>query len=116
MTQHFLGILGNDDFGKKLGVLEEDHVKMLCPDLTDKAITTLAFVTQAKAAKIWLPAEMPRNRVHDILLSKEDVKRSGRSQIAECSMRAAFLFPMIRAGSDRICPVARKEAWKAGQL
>ena len=42
----FLGILGNDDFGKKLqGVLEEDHVKMLCPDLTDKAITTLAFVT-----------------------------------------------------------------------
>ena len=26
----FLGILGNDDFGKKLqGVLEEDHVKML---------------------------------------------------------------------------------------
>ena len=42
----FLGILGNDDFGRKLqGVLEEDHVKMLCPDLTDQAITTLAFVT-----------------------------------------------------------------------
>ena len=54
----FLGILGNDDFGKKLqGVLEEDHVKMLCPDLTDKAITTLAL----KAAKDLL--RLPENRV-----------------------------------------------------
>ena len=42
----FLGRLGNDDFGKLLKkTLEDNQVKMLCPELTDKAVTTLAFVT-----------------------------------------------------------------------
>lgn len=42
----FLGKLGNDDFGKLLkATLEEDGVEVLCPELTDEAVTTLAFVT-----------------------------------------------------------------------
>ena len=42
----FLGKLGNDDFGKLLKkTLEENNVEILCPELTDEATTTLAFVT-----------------------------------------------------------------------
>lgn len=41
-----LAAIGNDDFGKLLKkTLEDNQVKMLCPELTDKAVTTLAFVT-----------------------------------------------------------------------
>lgn len=46
LSTAFLGILGNDDFGKRLKeTLEADRVTLLCPALTDRAITTLAFVT-----------------------------------------------------------------------
>ena len=42
----FLGKLGNDDFGKLLKkTLEDDGVEILCPELTDEATTTLAFVS-----------------------------------------------------------------------
>ena len=42
----FLGVLGNDDFGRLLqNTLKQDKVRMLCPQLTDEAVTTLAFVT-----------------------------------------------------------------------
>ncbi|MCD7767130.1 MAG: carbohydrate kinase [Lachnospiraceae bacterium] len=42
----FLGRLGNDDFGKLLKhTLEENQVEVLLPELTDEAVTTLAFVT-----------------------------------------------------------------------
>ena len=37
----FLGKLGNDDFGRFLKeTLEKDQVEVLCPDLTDEAVTT----------------------------------------------------------------------------
>ena len=46
METAFLGVLGNDDFGRRLkGVLEQDGVEMLCPQLTDEEVKTLAFVT-----------------------------------------------------------------------
>ena len=42
----FIGKLGNDDFGHFLvNTLEENNVKYLLDELSDKAITTLAFVT-----------------------------------------------------------------------
>ncbi len=42
----FLGKLGNDDFGRMLKkTLEDNNVEMLCPELTDEATTTLAFVS-----------------------------------------------------------------------
>lgn len=66
----FLGILGNDDFGRKLqGVLEEDHVKMLCPDLTDQAITTLAFVTLYEGGEDLL--RLPESRVRTFCSPKK---------------------------------------------
>jgi len=42
----FLGKLGNDDFGRLLvKTLETDGVRILCPELTQDAVTTLAFVS-----------------------------------------------------------------------
>ena len=42
----FLGMMGDDDFGKRLNqVLIDNNVTPLCKNLTDKAVTTLAFVT-----------------------------------------------------------------------
>ena len=42
----FLGKLGNDDFGRLLKkTLQDDKIEILCPELTDKATTTLAFVS-----------------------------------------------------------------------
>ena len=38
--------VGNDDFGRFLmDTLKENHVKQNVPELTDQAITTIAFVT-----------------------------------------------------------------------
>ncbi len=68
----FLGILGNDDFGKKLKkVLEEESISMLCPDLTDEAVTTLAFVTLYEGGE--RSFTFARKPGADILLRKEDV-------------------------------------------
>ena len=42
----FCGKVGNDDFGKFLiNTLEENEVSVLCKELTNEAITTMAFVT-----------------------------------------------------------------------
>ena len=42
----FLGKLGNDDFGRFLvDTLKKEGVEVLCPSLTNEAVTTLAFVT-----------------------------------------------------------------------
>lgn len=42
----FLGRLGEDSFGHLLlDTLQKEGVEVLCPELTNKAITTLAFVT-----------------------------------------------------------------------
>lgn len=75
----FLGILGNDDFGRRLkGVLESEGIRMLCPELTDKAITTLAFVTiYPDGDRSFTFARKPGA---DILLSKEDIREEDVKQ------------------------------------
>lgn len=68
----FLGVLGNDDFGKKLKkVLVDEGITMLCPTLTDQAVTTLAFVTLYEGGE--RSFTFARKPGADILLSKEDV-------------------------------------------
>ena len=69
----FLGKLGNDDFGKLLKTtLEKDGVELLCPELTDEAVTTLAFVTLYEGGE--RSFTFVRKPGADILLSKDDVK------------------------------------------
>lgn len=68
----FLGRLGNDDFGRLLKkTLEENNVQVLCPELTDKAVTTLAFVTLYEGGE--RSFTFVRKPGADILLSRDDV-------------------------------------------
>ena len=68
----FLGRLGNDDFGKLLkNTLEQDSVEVLCPELTDEAVTTLAFVTLYEGGE--RSFTFVRKPGADILLDKSDV-------------------------------------------
>lgn len=68
----FLGKLGNDDFGKLLkNTLEQDGVKMLCPELIDEAVTTLAFVTLYEGGE--RSFTFVRKPGADILLDKSDI-------------------------------------------
>ncbi|MCD7955559.1 MAG: carbohydrate kinase [Lachnospiraceae bacterium] len=68
----FLGRLGNDDFGKLLKkTLEDNAVEVLLPDLTDEAVTTLAFVTLYEGGE--RSFTFVRKPGADILLSASDV-------------------------------------------
>ena len=70
----FLGKLGNDDFGRMLKkTMEDNKVSLLCPELTDDATTTMAFVTlDAKGDRSFTFARKPGA---DLLLDKSDVER-----------------------------------------
>lgn len=70
----FLGKLGNDDFGKLLlKTLRDDNIDVLCPELTDEATTTLAFVTLDETGD--RSFTFARKPGADMLLSEEDVRR-----------------------------------------
>ncbi len=68
----FLGKLGNDDFGKLLlKTLKDDNVRVLVGELTDRATTTLAFVTLNEAGE--RSFTFARKPGADMLLCEEDV-------------------------------------------
>lgn len=78
----FLGILGNDDFGRLLrDTLKQDNVRILCPTLTDEAVTTLAFVTLYEDGE--RSFTFARKPGADILLSEADIKEE---DIENCRM------------------------------
>lgn len=88
----FLGVLGRDDFGRMLAdTLKKDGVELLCPELTDKATTTLAFVTLYEGGE--RSFTFVRNPGADILLSPEDVWRA-QEAIANCMIFHAGSFSM----------------------
>ncbi len=101
----FLGVLGNDDFGRLLKkTLEDDGVTVLCPDLTDEAVTTLAFVTLYEGGE--RSFTFARKPGADILLSETDVKEE---DIARCRM--------LHAGSVSLSDAPSKDAvYKAMKL
>ena len=73
ITSGFLGKLGNDDFGRLLKrTLEENNVEILCPELTDEATTTLAFVTLDEGGD--RSFTFARKPGADMLLTEADVK------------------------------------------
>ena len=86
----FLGRLGNDDFGKLLKkTLEDNQVKMLCPELTDKAVTTLAFVTLYEGGE--RSFTFVRKPGADIMLDAKDITEE---MIADTKMLHAGSFGM----------------------
>ena len=66
--------MGNDDFGRFLTKTMEDYgVKLLTPELTDEAVTTMAFVTLYPGGE--RSFTFARKPGADMLLKKEDIRR-----------------------------------------
>lgn len=108
----FLGKLGNDDFGRFLKeTLEADGVKVLCPNLTDEAITTLAFVTLYENGE--RSFTFARKPGADILLSKEDVSEEA---IAGTRLLHAGSFGMSEEPSRGATAYAMRLAKQHGKL
>lgn len=74
----FLGKLGNDDFGRMLKkTMEDNKVDLLCPELTDEATTTMAFVSlDANGDRSFTFARKPGA---DLLLDTKDVEKTDLS-------------------------------------
>ncbi len=65
--------MGNDDFGRFLtSVMNENNVKLLTPELTDEAVTTMAFVTLYPGGERTFT--FARKPGADMLLKKEDLR------------------------------------------
>lgn len=108
----FLGKLGNDDFGKLLQhTLENDGVKMLCPELTDEAVTTLAFVSLYEGGE--RSFTFARKPGADILLSEDDVKEA---DIDACRMLHTGSVSLSDAPSKDAVYKAMKMASEKGKL
>lgn len=108
----FLGKLGNDDFGCFLKeTLEKDQVEVLCPDLTDEAVTTLAFVTLYENGE--RSFTFARKPGADMLLTKADVKES---DIAQAVLLHAGSFNMSKEPARSAAAYAMKMASEKGKL
>ena len=108
----FLGRLGNDDFGKLLKkTLEDNQVKMLCPELTDKAVTTLAFVTLYEGGE--RSFTFVRKPGADIMLDAKDITEE---MLADTKMLHAGSFGMSADPSRTAHFEAMKLAKKLGKL
>ena len=108
----FLGVLGNDDFGRLLkSTLEDAGVKMLCPNLTDQAVTTLAFVSLYEGGE--RSFTFVRKPGADILLSEEDVREE---DIKACRLLHAGSVSLSDAPSKDAVYKAVKMAAKEGKI
>lgn len=112
LSTAFLGTLGDDDFGKRLkNTLEQEHITLLCPTLTDKAITTLAFVTLYEDGE--RSFTFARKPGADLLLSPSDVKEA---DIASCRMFHAGSFSLSGEPSCEAITYAMKLAHEKKKL
>lgn len=108
----FLGKLGNDDFGRFLiQTLKDNNVEILCPELTDKAVTTLAFVTLYENGE--RSFTFARKPGADILLTKEDIDAS---DIQNTRLVHAGSFGMSQSPSREATKYALKRAHEMGKL
>lgn len=97
----FCGKLGNDDFGRfLLRTLQEDKVQMLCNTLTDRAVTTMTFVTLGENGE--RSFTFARKPGADMLLKPND--------IAERDIQNSTV---VHAGS---CSLSRGSAREATKL
>ncbi len=98
----FLGKMGNDDFGRfLLQTLQQEKVNVLCPDLTEEAMTTMAFVTLYDNGE--RSFSFARKPGADMLLSVKDVK--------EADIQASRL---LHAGSVSLSAEPSGEATRYG--
>lgn len=108
----FLGKLGNDDFGRFLkATLEENQVKVLCPELTDEAVTTLAFVTLYEGGE--RSFTFARKPGADMLIRKEDIKKE---DIEACRLFHAGSFSLSAEPGAEAVKYGMKMAHDSGKL
>ena len=107
-----LGKLGRDDFGRLLvKTMEADGVKLLCPELTDEAVTTLAFVTLYEGGE--RSFTFVRKPGADILLSEDDVHSE---DIMNCTLFHAGSVSMSDNPSREAVVYAMRMASHVGKL
>jgi sugar/nucleoside kinase (ribokinase family) len=95
LSAGFCGKIGNDDFGRfLLATLRENNVKILCENLTDKAVTTMAFVALNENGE--RSFVFTRKPGADMFLEKEDIPLED----LDCST-------IIHIGS---CPLSKEPA------
>lgn len=108
----FLGKMGKDDFGRFLKeTLEKESVSVLCPDLTDEAVTTMAFVTLYENGE--RSFTFARKPGADMLLEKADVREA---DIENTRMVHAGSFGMSQEPSRSATAYAMKLAKEKGKL
>ena len=108
----FLGMLGNDDFGKRLqATLIENKVKPLCNKLTDEAVTTLAFVTLYDNGE--RSFTFTRKPGADILIRPDDFNMR---DVENCTIFNAGSFSLTHEPARSTYIEAIKKASKAGAI
>ncbi len=112
LSTAFLGLLGNDDFGKRLkATLENEGIRLLCQELTDKAVTTLAFVTLYEGGE--RSFTFVRKPGADILLSPEDVNEE---DIAACRLFHAGSFSLSDSPAREAVALGMRLAHDMGKI
>ena len=90
LSAGFCGKLGNDDFGRFLErTLTDNEVRVLCPKMTDEAVTTLAFVTlQPNGERSFTFARKPGADMllHASEVREEDIDDSRIIHAGSCSL------------------------------
>lgn len=105
----FCGMMGNDDFGRFLyQTLEENHVEPVVKSLTDKAITTMAFVSlDAHGDRSFTFARKPgadmfltREHVTEEALNSAAVVHAGSCSLSAGTAAEATVYA-LKQGHDR---------------
>ena len=104
--------MGNDDFGRFLSkTMEEYGVKILTPELTDEAVTTMAFVTLYPGGE--RSFTFARKPGADMLLKKEDLKDE---EIASAKLVHASSFSMSEEPEAEATVTFMQKAHEMGKL
>ena len=102
----FLGKLGNDDFGRFLKkTMNDNDLELLCPELTDEATTTMAFVSLDEsgdrsftfARKPGADLLLDTSDVEKVDLSKWDIIHAGSVSQSGLPERDAVLHAITKA-------------------
>ena len=108
----FCGRLGSDDFGKFLvRTLEENNVRLLCPELTNEAMTTMAFVTLTPEGE--RSFAFARKPGADMLLERTDVDAA---RVTEAGLLHAGSCSLSKGSAADATRYAMESAHNAGKL
>ena len=108
----FCGKVGNDDFGRFLvKTLEKENVAVLCPQLCEEAVTTMAFVSLDEHGN--RSFTFARKPGADMLLTVDEVERSGA---ATADMVHAGSCSLSRAPASDATVYAMRKAKENGKL